>query len=128
MAKEFFSMNRPDGRPEVYDVPPVMIGFGYRCVQCIALTGTSPLYPARKAFMCNPVDADDGQAHHVCLEHLPDNVVIFDPVANMCRSKDGQNTWREGEAEGDPLIKQLFDSETVDSRILGEIGKLRDVQ
>lgn len=123
MSKQFFSLSRPDGRPECYDVPPVPVGMGYKCAVCIHETGDSPKYPAREAFMCNPVDAKDTQSHFVCKRHLPDNIVIFDPLANMCRDKTGQNTWREGEVEGDPLIRQLFDSQTIPAGVMNELQK-----
>lgn len=123
MPKKFFSLERPDGRPECYDVPPVPIGMGYKCAVCIHETGDSPKYPARQAFMCNPIDAKDEQSHFVCKRHLPDDIVIFDPLSNTCRDKSGQNVWTEGEVEGDPLIKQLFEQDTISAPMMAELKK-----
>lgn len=85
---------REDGRPECYELPPAPDGKGYVCAVCKA-QGHDRQYPAGQAFMSSPVDAPDGKAHFVCLEHLPEDIVIYDPVSNMCRDKSGQNTWRE---------------------------------
>ena len=88
-------VTRPDGRPEVYDIMPE----GNEGVQCIACLGTDRamnLYTKGRIFMCSPIDSSDGQAHMVCIDHLPDNVVIYEPATDLCRSKDGQTVWREG--------------------------------
>jgi len=86
------NITRPDGRPEVYDT----IGESHaNCYNCL-LEGNHLAYGNGSIFMCSPIDAPDGQAHWVCIKHLPDNVVIYDPVSDLCRSKDGQTVWHEG--------------------------------
>lgn len=85
---------REDGRPECYELPPAPDGKGYECANC-KHEGHTRYYPAGQAFMCSPVDAVDGLAKFVCHAHLPEDIVIYDPVSNMCRDKSGQNVWRE---------------------------------
>lgn len=87
-------VNRPDGRPEVYDVMPEDAQ-PMPCVACLQTERHDARYPKGQIFMCSPIDSSDGQAHLVCLDHLPDNVVIYDPVTDYCRDKTGQNVWRE---------------------------------
>ena len=43
------------------------------------------------------IDSSDGNAHLICVGHLPKNIVIFDPVTGVCRNRDGSYTWREDE-------------------------------
>lgn len=97
---------RNDGRPEAYDVPENFAGSN--CVLCIAEGKTGIRYKHREIFMSSPADAKDGEAHLVCLGHLPDDVVIFDPVANMCRNKDGTDVWHEPDdtVSFRPFVKQ----------------------
>ena len=39
---------------------------------------------------------DSSQTHSESRKaHIPDNAVIYDPLRDECRTKDGQNTWRE---------------------------------
>ena len=87
------NVTRPDGRPECYDA----LGEGGHmgCHNCM-LEGNHLQYPKGQVFMSSPIDSADGQAHWVCLKHLPDNIVIYDPATDMCRSKDGHSVWREG--------------------------------
>lgn len=87
-------VNRPDGRPEVYDILADDAQSG--CVMCQQTENHGRLYGKGHVFMCSPIDASDGQAHMVCLDHLPDNAVIYDPKSNLCRDKTGQNVWQEG--------------------------------
>lgn len=86
-------INRPDGRPEAYDCLPAGVAAG--CIACLGTLTEHLVYKTGEAFMVSPIDAADGNAHWACLRHLPDNVVIYDPKSNTCRSKDGQNVWRE---------------------------------
>lgn len=85
---------REDGRPEVYDTPADFRG---KCVVCIHKSAESvvPEKSQGEIFMGSPVDFADGAAHLICKDCLPDDVVIFDPVSNMCRDKTGQNVWTE---------------------------------
>jgi len=86
-------VTRPDGRPECYDAAAE--GFTANCFNCL-LEGNHLLYGKGSIFMCSPVDSPTGQAEWVCHRHLPENIVIYDPATDMCRSKDGQTVWREG--------------------------------
>lgn len=87
-------VNRPDGRPEVYDM--IEADAKSACVLCQQTEAHGTLYEKGRIFMCSPIDSSDGQAHMVCLDHLPDNAVIYDPKSNLCRDKTGQNVWQEG--------------------------------
>lgn len=111
--REFFSLQRPDQRPEVYAVPPAPIGTGYRCILCTHEKGTSPLYNYKEAFMCNPVDSADTLSHFVCHHHLPENVVIFDPATNKCRDKAGQNVWTEQAHGEEALLTEMFGEDAI---------------
>ena len=122
--REFFSLQRPDGRPEVYTVPPAPIGTGYRCALCIHHYGRSPIYNYKEAFMCNPVDSDDTVSHFICHKHLPSNVVIFDPGKNICRDKSGENVWSEAtHGEENLLTEMLGEDAILPPRVLSEIEK-----
>ena len=92
---------RPDGRPEVYELPPHEGGAnnGYVCYVCEAQGHLFRRYPAGKAFMTSPVNTPGGKSAAICYEHLPADVVIVDPTTGQCRDKKGENTW----TEEDPL-------------------------
>lgn len=93
-VSDAIGLMRPDGRPECYEVPPAPDGAGYVCQICSS-QGHHRKYQAGEAFMSSPVDSPDGKAHFVCRAHLPDDIVIYDPVSNKCRDKNGQNVWEE---------------------------------
>ena len=84
-------VTRPDGRPEVYDVPP---GAEVHCEEC-AVHGRPTAGTKGNIVMTNPLDSEDGLEHFIHIEHLPEDVVIYDPVSNQCRNKDGTQTWVE---------------------------------
>ncbi len=88
---------RPDGRPEVYEVTAhgAGAGHGYVCFICQSQGHHGRRFNAGEIFMSSPVNTPGGEALLVCLEHLPENVVIFDPHTNKCRDKSGQNVWEE---------------------------------
>jgi hypothetical protein len=86
-------ITRPDGRPETYDMLPAGVAVG--CLVCAQKGRPDKVFKSGEIVMTSPIDAGDGQAHWVCIEHLPDNVVIFNPKDNLCRDKTGQNVWRE---------------------------------
>jgi hypothetical protein len=88
---------RPDGRPEVYDLPPVEfpVGEGYECFVCESQGQGNKRYKALEAFATSPAHTPGNKMATVCMAHLPDNAVIYDPTADLCRDKTGQNTWRE---------------------------------
>lgn len=85
-------VTRPDGRPEAYMMPrdqaPAI------CEVCLAF-GNRTRYRGGEIALTSPVDCSDGKAHLVCLNHLPENIVIYDPVTKKCRDKSGQNVWEE---------------------------------
>ena len=87
-------VTRPDGRPEVYDLP-TPASFTSLCMACQGTERAPMQHPKGRIFMCSPIDSSDGNSHFVCIDHLPGNVVIYDPVSDMCRDKTGQNVWRE---------------------------------
>lgn len=86
------NVSRPDGRPEAYDIPP---GTHMVCEISVA-NGLDGVFPAGEIVMVSPIDTSDGEAHFVHISHLPDNVVILNPQTNICRNKDGSETWSEG--------------------------------
>lgn len=91
-------LTRPDGRPELYDVPPAPNGSGYRCAICEDQARTrgeasGPFHQAGRIYMLNPGNAADGQPHFVCHEHTPDDAVILNPITGRCRDKKGENFW-----------------------------------
>lgn len=90
-------MMRPDGRPEVYELPPHEGGAnnGYVCYVCEHQGHMFRRYPHGKAFMTSPVNTPGGKSAVICYEHLPAEVVIVDPTTGNCRNKAGDNTWNE---------------------------------
>lgn len=88
---------REDGRVEVYDVPKAPDGRGYQCFICDTHPDTNGhRYDRGSVFICSPINTPDAQPKFICINHVPDTVVIYDPVSNTCRDKTGQNTWSEG--------------------------------
>lgn len=88
---------RPDGRPEVYEVVAHGggAGHGYACFVCESQGHHGRRFDAGQIFMTSPINTPGGQSSMCCLEHLPENVVIFDPNTMKCRDKSGQNVWEE---------------------------------
>lgn len=86
-------VTRPDGRPEAYDNIPE--GVKVQCEPCKGTLRDLLRYGPGEAFMVSPIDSANGQPCFCCLHHLPENVVIFKPSTNQCRSKDGQTVWEE---------------------------------
>lgn len=85
---------RPDGRPEAYAILPDD-GSTAQCFTCLQ-AGNDVGHAYGTIFMCSPIDnAVSGEGVMVCLNHLPDDIVIYDPKTNECRDKSGQNTWTE---------------------------------
>lgn len=86
---------RGDGRPLFYDINT---GERVQCILCLAL-GVSAQYMCKSAVMSDPSNpppgAEQGSIHTVCVHHLPDNAVVYDPASNTCRSKSGDHTWEE---------------------------------
>ena len=86
---------RPDGRPEVYDVPEVP-GHGYQCFICDRIGHIWKRYAKPgEIFMTNPANTPTGKAEFVCKAHLPPTTVIYNPVDDTCRDVTGENIWKE---------------------------------
>lgn len=88
-------LNRPDGRPEVYEIGIAANEPGIPCWNCVLLEGRSPQYRQGEIFFCSPIDSPDGDAKPVCLKHIPANAVIYDPRTDLCRNVTGDQVWRE---------------------------------
>jgi hypothetical protein len=87
---------RPDGRMEVYDVPPAPDGSGYECFWCsVHPKDAHKRYQANEIFVASPINAPDALAKFICVDHCPPDVVIYDPRSKTCRDKTGTNVWRE---------------------------------
>lgn len=84
---------RPDGRPLYFDMSP---GPEVECCKCSQM-GLIAKYSRPNAFMNDPANSpmDDQGVYFMCLAHLPDNAVIYDPTTDLCRDKTGQNVWTE---------------------------------
>ena len=96
-------VSRPDGRPEAYDVPKGFIG---GCALC-AEAGKIVRYRYGELVMSSPIDAVDGDAHLICLGHLPEDIVIFNPDDGTCRSRNGRDVWTETEPGfSRPFVKE----------------------
>lgn len=83
---------RNDGRPQYYDVDP---NSQVQCYHCL-LNGIAAQYGRGEAVINDPANSprEDGAVYTICVNHLPENAVIYDPHANECRTKDGA-TWTE---------------------------------
>jgi len=82
-------LDRPDGRPECYEINVPEGHEGIPCWNCV-LEKNSTRYRQGEIFLASPIDSADGAAHPVCKKHLPANIVIFDPVTKLCRNRDGE--------------------------------------
>lgn len=95
------SKARADGRPQFYDI---MAEDRVQCVKCLGF-GNCAQYGRGEAVMNDPANSPmmkpgtqtpDGGVYTICIHHLPDDAVIFDPITDECRNKAGDNTWKEG--------------------------------
>lgn len=89
---------REDGRPLYYDLLPGQTG-----VCAISERSKLKIEGGRKTLVLNdPANSpfNDGSVYTMRVERLPDNAVIYDPVTNECRSKDGETVWKEGSDVG----------------------------
>lgn len=84
---------RSDGRPLYFDIPP---GERVQCYHCIR-NGLKVEYTNGQAFMNDPANSPDpeGGVFTVCLHHIPEDAVIFNPGSGACRNKSGDHTWVE---------------------------------
>ena len=96
------NVSRPDGRPEAYDIPKNLDPMP--CAMCAEEGKFGVRYKPGEIVMSSPIDASDGCAHLVCLGHLPENIVIFDPITGTCRNRDGSYTWREDTPGNVPYV------------------------
>lgn len=84
-------LRRPDGRPEVYDIPP---GTDVQC-EISRAHGIPAKFKEGEIVMTSPADSSDGKPHFVHTSYLPENVVIYNPKTGTCRNKSGDHEWRE---------------------------------
>ena len=84
---------RPDGRPQYYDLEP---NSRVQCYHCL-LKGVTSQYGRGEAVINDPANspADDESIYTICVNHLPEKAVIYNPQLGLLRTKDGQNTWTE---------------------------------
>jgi hypothetical protein len=84
---------REDGRPLYYDVNTHN---GVQCLLC-AQNGNVSMYKLREAMMCDPANSplEDGAVYTICIHHLPEDAVIYNPEDQTCRNKSGDHTWKE---------------------------------
>lgn len=84
---------RKDGRPQYYDLEPNSRVHCYHCV----VNGIHAQYGRGEAVINDPENSPtkDGTIYTICVNHLPENAVIYNPQLDMLRTKDGQNTWKE---------------------------------
>lgn len=89
---------REDGRPLYYDLLP-----GQHGVCAMAERNGLHVPGERKQLVMNdPANSPfkDGAIYTIRIERIEDNAVIYDPVTNQCRDKDGKSFWREGPEVG----------------------------
>lgn len=80
---------------EVYTIQvPPGARVSYACPFCAANGHDAP-HPSDRVAMVPGHHLEGGNPAMVCMDHLPDDVVIYDPSTNQCRDKTGQNVWTE---------------------------------
>lgn len=84
---------RPDGRPQYYDIE---VFHPVQCFHCL-LAGDHSKYGRGEAVFNDPANspAEPGGCYTICVKHLPDDAVIYDPHLNTCRNVKGDHTWTE---------------------------------
>lgn len=89
LQKPTLAPARGDGRPLYYRLPenPTLRVACARCEQ--TLPGVR--WNHANAVWCDPANSPfgDGSVHTICIHHLPDDAVIYNPVNNECRDKNG---------------------------------------
>jgi hypothetical protein len=94
--KHLLNYERADGRPEVYVPGPHSMGGKYKCFACNQEGHVTRDHDADNIFLVAPLNApNNAVGGMICKQHLPDDVVIYDPRTDMCRDKSGDNSWRE---------------------------------
>lgn len=91
---------RADGRPLYFDIGQTDSVICFYCARA-GLSGIR--YKVGEAVMNDPANPPEGrpqgEMHTICIHHLPDNAVIYNPRSNFCRTKSGDATWEEGARE-----------------------------
>lgn len=86
---------RADGRPQYYDIHN---GERVECFICL-LNGIVARYGVGRAVMCDPANPPEGGVpggvYTICVRHIPEDAVIYNPRTNFCRNKAGDHTWEE---------------------------------
>ena len=92
---------RADGRPLYYDINP---GDKVKCYYTEKAGMKGIRFGHNEAFMNDPANAPDGSngIFTISRGYLPDNAVIYNPTTNLCRNKDGTETWMEDMPLTDP--------------------------
>ena len=101
------SQARPDGRPQYYDISPQD---RVQCALCLQ-RGITAQYGRGEGFMADPGNSpfNDGGVYTICKGDIPETAVLYDPLTNQCRTKDGQNTWVEADATEGVMPPKLED-------------------
>lgn len=78
---------RRDGRPLYYSV---VKGTAVPCYLC-ERAGLKVMHRHPDVFFNDPANSpgDRGSIYTICLGHLPEDAVIYDPVSRRCRDKAG---------------------------------------
>ena len=99
-AKKPLPPARADGRPLYMDIG----GQDHvECYQCLKNGLTDIRYRGKEAVMNDPANspAGDKDIYTICIHHLPEDAVIYDPSTNLCRNKSGDTTWMEDSPDPD---------------------------
>lgn len=85
---------RPDKRPLYFDINA---GDRVECYHCLKAGLKGIFHEHRRAVMSDPANPPAGEPKGdmftICVNHLPDDAVIFNPVTGHCRNKSGDHTW-----------------------------------
>lgn len=103
---------REDGRPLYFMVEPepadVETGKpgGAICFHCDRMGVNHRWRKFGEVVMSDPANppkgGEVGAIYTVCINHLPDDAVIYNPRNNLCHNKAGDHTWEEGMREDIP--------------------------
>lgn len=93
---------RADGRPMYYDIP---VGDRALCYHCVR-NGINVQHNHGRIVQNDPANPPPGrpkgEMFTICVHHLPDNAVIYNPTNNLCRNKAGDHTWEEAPRQDIP--------------------------
>lgn len=86
---------RQDGRPLYYDVAHHQ---RCQCVFCLS-GGIQTAYPYRHVVVNDPANPPKGEpqgsVHTICVQHIPEDAVIYCPWTKECRDKHDTKKWIE---------------------------------